>query len=190
MSKPILWSTLQEADAYVNWNALAWEPNFEWTEKPKNLIYHGSWRKNRIEVFDLFFKDPKVPTVISNHTNRFMERYPKCEHIGSITPDIVGELAQFGMGLYLKDPQSEIEPPACRFYEMLSAGLPMVFHKPCVAMFEKAGYTINEDEVVLDSTDIPKRIKRRIELANGQQRWRKDYRKDITSQFKKAMRGL
>jgi hypothetical protein len=191
MSAPLVWSTLQEADAYVNWNALAWEPNFEWNEKrPKNLIYHGSWRRNRIEVFDLFFSNPKIPTVISNHTNRFQERYPKCEHIGSITPDIVGELTQFGLGLYLKDPQSEVEPPACRFYEMLSAGLPMVFHKPCLAMFEKAGYTLHKDELVTSSTDIPKVMKRRVELAYLQKRWRSDYRNHVTKQFQKAMRSL
>src|SRR5580765_1458880 len=38
MSLPRRWSTIEGDDAYVNWNALAWEPAFRWNGKAKSLL--------------------------------------------------------------------------------------------------------------------------------------------------------
>src|SRR5215475_7815297 len=112
MKPPQIWSTLDGADAHINWNAIAWEPNFKWSDKSQaQLIYYGSWRKRRVDILDDFFMNPIAPTVISNSSGRYEERYPKCVHLGtSLMPNLVENLAGYGLGLYVKDPVSETEP--------------------------------------------------------------------------------
>jgi len=190
MKPPQVWSTLEEADAFINWNAIAWQPNFKWSEKNKpRLIYYGSWRRGRVGMFDKFFMAPKVSTVISNSSGRFEERYPKCEHIDSLTPNIVENLAQYGLGLYLKDPKSEIEPPACRFYEMLSAGLPMVFHHDCREMLSQY-FDVADNTLVSDVEDIARAMRNRKQIAWDQTVWHVDHSQETKKQFHAAMKGL
>ena len=188
MKPPELWSTLDTADHYINWNSIAWEPDrANWNGHSTNLLYYGSWRRNRLEVFDDFFINPAVTTVISNATDRFKNRYPKCQHIGSLTPDIVGRAAHYGLGLYVNDHQSISEPPACRFYEMLSAGLPMVFNATSAAMLRKGGLDIPEETVIKENVELKRCMHERKKIAEFQRHWQADYITSVKSQITEAL---
>jgi len=197
MNLPQRWSTIAGDDAYVNWNALAWEPNFKWkyNRKYAPLLYYGSWRKNRIPYFDLYFKDPPVFTVISNNSGRFEEAYPKCEHLKSLPREngsIVSALSNFGAGLYIEDPfmHGKFQSLACRFYEMLSAGLPIIFHAPCLPMLKEAGLNVKQNMLTHSPTDMNQLMMRRNSIAKDQAEWRHDFHKDTITQFQKALASI
>jgi len=188
-----IWSTIAGDDAYVNWNALAWEPDFTWKENNKqNLIYYGSWRKRRIETFDLFFKNPAVKTIIANNSGRFEQRYPQCEHSKLPVENMISLLGTYGVGLYIEDPKSHVEfhSPACRFYEMLGAGLPMAIHRPCKTMLEQANFKIPEHQLVDEAADLKRFMKYRIMIAQEQSNWHSDHRYKVVLQFNKAFKEL
>jgi hypothetical protein len=195
MSKPQRWSTIEGDDAYVNWNALAWEPSFKWNGKAKSLLYYGSWRKNRIPYFDLYFKNPPVSTVISNNSGRFEEAYPYCVHLKSLPREngnIVGALSNYGAGLYIEDPfmHGKFQSLACRFYEMLSAGLPIIFHAPCLPMLEKAGLKVPDSMLTHSPEDINRLMKNRKSIAKDQAEWRKDFHSDTVYQFQCSLASI
>jgi hypothetical protein len=138
--------------SYVNWNCLTFDTKrndktiAERRKKSQdNLIYYGSFRRGRVDAFDTYFKHPKMKVVISSPSKKFYENY-KDDHITCIGPftdaDFYQALGSYGMGLYLEDEASnkEFHSPPNRFYEMLSAGLPMVFAPGAGTMLRKAGY--------------------------------------------------
>jgi hypothetical protein len=153
------WSTCHKwserpGSSYVNWNMLTFDEKYD----PKkieqrrhpcgdDLLYYGSFRdgsgkSSRVPLFDRYFKTPAVKTVISSPARQFRERYPGCQHIDAITEDFYTEIGCYGMGLYIEDRKSseEFHSPANRFYEMLSAGLPMIFQPECGTMLRRAGF--------------------------------------------------
>jgi len=190
LHQPRIWSTIEGNDDYVNWNALAWQPEFTWSSKnPGRLFYYGSWRKRRLPSFDLFFKNPKIPTWIANNSGRFEERYPKCNHVRLPVTGMIQLMSEYGAGLYIEDPKShaEFHSPACRFYEMLSAGLPIAFHSPCVGMLEEAGYTIPKRHIVSNANDLRNFMKQRIRIAKEQTEWHERHHSDeVIAQFDRA----
>jgi hypothetical protein len=138
-------SKLTKLSSYINWNCLSM------TAAPVNnvnrsneLVYYGSYRKDRKKHFDQYFKFPKVPTVISCPNSKFKNEYPDklITHYSKINTDLILWLTQFGAGLFLEDRKShnEFHSPPNRFYEMLSAKLPMMIDSSCCSTLWKAGY--------------------------------------------------
>lgn len=174
MSRPGVAKTghrIGERSRYINWNALT-----TWVMKSKtmstrkhseSLIYYGAFRKDRVHYFDRYFAAPTVPTVISCPNNKF-DHYTRVIHETKLEslPDYISE---FGLGLYLEDKRShrEFHSPANRFYEMLSAGLPMVFQPEAMRMMEKAGYEISQ-WVVFSTKDIPAMMEKREQILIDQ----------------------
>ncbi len=139
-----------EHSCYVNWNALTLDldapPPKPWADRacPGSMLYYGSFRKDREREFDRYFSAPGVPTVFSCPTRKAEERYPLLTHETKLV-DLRSYLSEFGLGLYLEDKKSHVEfhSPANRHYEMLSAGLPMVFQPESMKMMRKAGYDVS-----------------------------------------------
>jgi hypothetical protein len=139
---------------YVNWNALTLDTEHMGRGVPHNnetLLYYGSFRegqgkKSRLKYFDRYFSDPTVPIVISSPSRKFEEHYksPMITHESKMRSGLSATLSTHRLGLYLEDElsHSEFHSPANRFYEMLSAGLPMAFQPEAQRMMARAGYEI------------------------------------------------
>jgi hypothetical protein len=164
---------------YVNWNCLAFDETqplvrMDDRSRQDTLIYYGSHRENRVDTFARYLANPSCPTMISSPSKKFRElhTHPMIEHCGAF-PDIVPMLSQFGLGLYLEDLKSHAEyhSPANRFYEMLCAGLPVVFQPECRRTFDKYGIDICDYEV-WNSVDIRVAMNHRVKIqAQQRDRW-------------------
>jgi hypothetical protein len=196
MRSPDSWSIVEDhakrtpSSRQINWNMLTWRPTFDWRPGGDALLYYGSWRRNRIPTFDSWFGKPYRPTRVLNNSGRFAARYPRCQHGESSYTSLPIELRVAGLGLYIQDPVSheQFESPACRFYEMLGAGLPMIFQPECVPMMERAGYDISP-YIVRAPCDVKQRMSVSVTIAKEQREWRQDYQKQIRKQFTEAVRS-
>lgn len=201
----LFWTTVMKKaeesqdNEYINWNSLAYEPLSAEVSEPlrrkasKDLFYYGAYRQNRIPLFDRYFIGGTVPVTISSSAAGFAERYGADRVLASIKRDnFYHELASHGLGLYIEDTKSskEFHSPANRFYEMLSAGLPMVFQPEAAPMLKQAGIDITGFTVAAPA-DIPNMMRKRDTIAAAQrQRWDADYRGKLTKAVKAAYRRL
>jgi hypothetical protein len=153
------WTTLENnarataGSSYVNWNCMTFdvqttdEDVAAWRKGANDrVLYYGAFRAGRRPYFDRYFKDPQTPITISDPSVRrnFQENYKSdlIKHDSKVESDLTSYLAQHRLGLYLEDKRTHkmYMSPANRFYEMLSAGLPMVFQPECGGMMRRAGY--------------------------------------------------
>ncbi len=178
------WSSFTPLSRYVNWNALTFDENYDpkvIAKRRKNtsdfLLYYGSYRhasgkSSRLRYFDRYFADPQVPTTISSPAKQFREKYTssKITHMGVFDLDFFNMLGTAGLGLYIEDRMSHerFHSPANRFYEMLSAGLPMVFQPEAESMMKRAGYDISN--YTASSASAVKRLMARREEIGELQR--------------------
>lgn len=160
--------------SYVNWNCLTTEsiPTRPWEERSaaEATIYYGAFRKDRKRSFDRYFTTPTVPTLISCPNDKFREYdHPLIEHESKIVGSLYEYLSHFGMGLYLEDykSHSEFHSPANRFYEMLSAGLPIAFEPECQRMMDRAGYDVGR-WILWNPTEARRMIDRGAEILREQ----------------------
>jgi hypothetical protein len=187
MAKPGLSSSGHRCgarSAYVNWNALAMDDRevVPWAERSRkdSMIYYGSYRvgaspgaaASREKYFDRYFTEPAMKSVISSPSDKFGERYDKVHHEPKQL-DLGAYLRDFGLGLYIEDKKShdEFHSPANRFYEMLSAGLPMVFQPEARKMLMRAGYDI-DDYLAWNSLEVAEFGRKAQEVGLSQHgRW-------------------
>jgi hypothetical protein len=208
----IFWSTCEKwytlpGSHYVNWNQLTFDEAYDEKVIKKrranaggNLFYYGSYRdgsgkSSRVPIFDRYFKDPAVPTKISSPVDKFANRYPKVECFGAITDNFFPVLSQHGMGLYIEDRKSseEFHSPANRFYEMLSAGLPMVFQPECGSMLRKAGFDPTPYQAS-NSREIKRIMENREDIGREQRKkWVEApdfFRKNLLKQLSTARKAI
>lgn len=146
-----------EDSRYVNWNALTFDTadrrfvTADVDTDKESLFYYGSYRdgpgkKCRVKYFDQYFVAPMTRTVVSSPSSKFAERYSDVTCVPKLTGSLSHALCRYGLGLYVEDPRSheEFHSPANRFYEMLSAGLPMIFQPESKRMLAEAGYDVSE----------------------------------------------
>jgi hypothetical protein len=186
----IFWSTCEKwyerkGSHYVNWNQLTFDESYDpkiITKRRKTasdtLFYYGSYRdgsgkSSRVPIFDRYFTGPFVQTVVSSPVDKFEKRYPNITTVGAITDSFYAVLASHGLGLYIEDRKSseEFHSPANRFYEMLSAGLPMVFMPESGSMMRKAGFN-PEPYYVHKAKDVKRLMANREDIGEQQ---RKDW---------------
>jgi hypothetical protein len=193
-------SKLTKLSAYVNWNCLSMH------EKPfkkpymnhNDLVYYGSFRAGRKKYFDTYFKNPKYQVTISSPNKKFEKEYmsPMIKHVGPETENLVQWLSQHGMGLYLEDKKShsDYHSPPNRFYEMLSAGLPIVFQQEAGPTLRQAGYIDIDRYTVGKPLDIQRKMDSRELIAKEQQdKWfghAVAERQNLQSAVKEAWRKL
>lgn len=209
----IFWSTCHKwsklpGSHYVNWNMLTFDPAYDEKlierrrrrQTLETLFYYGSFRdgsgkSSRVPLFDRYFREPRVQTVISCPVGKFVEQYPKCQHIPAITEEFYGYIGQHGLGLYIEDRKSseEFHSPANRFYEMLSAGLPMVFAPECQAQLRKAGFDV-EPYIAANNLSVKRLMSDREEIGQQQRRaWVKSkthFRETLIDQVTAARSAL
>jgi hypothetical protein len=204
------WARFTPDSLYVNWNALTFDEKYDErviarrrsSKSNNNLLYYGSFRdgsgkSSRVRYFDRYFAEPKVHTIISSPAKQFRERYThdKIQHEDAIKNDFYGVLGGCGLGLYLEDRMSHerFHSPANRFYEMLSAGLPMVFQPEAESMMARAGFKI-EKYVVHTAISVIARMNNREEIGEEQRRdWvgqdPAKLRRVLTEQFNSALQA-
>ena len=207
-SDTVYWSTCEKWASrrdshYVNWNQLTFDDAYDERVIANRrrmatdvLFYYGSFRKDRASLFDRYLAAPFVRTVVSSPVEKFKEAYPSIVTTGPVIGDFFGVLGSYGLGLYVEDRKSsrEYHSPANRFYEMLSAGLPMVFQPECGTMLRKAGFN-PEPYYVHKASDIKKMMARREEIgALQRQEWVKGrpefFRETLETQLNKARRDV
>jgi hypothetical protein len=209
----IFWSTCEKwyslpGSHYVNWNQLTFDEAYDdkviaKRRKSSNdaLLYYGSYRdgsgkSSRVPIFDRYFKDPAVRTIISSPVDKFQNRYPKIEAMGAINSNFFDFLGGCGMGLYIEDRKSseEFHSPANRFYEMLSAGLPMVFQPECGSMLRKAGFN-PEPYFAKNAIEMKRLMANREDVGKEQRKkWIADapdyFRKNLMKQLNTARKAI
>jgi hypothetical protein len=167
-------SKATQLSSYINWNCLSMheKPYKRAYMKHDDLVYYGSFRAGRKAYFDTYFKNPKYPVTISSPSKKFEKEYisPLIEHCGAETDNLVQWLSQHGMGLYLEDRKShrEYHSPPNRFYEMLSAGLPMVFQQEAGPTLRTAGYADIDRYTVGKPLDIQRKMEAREVIGKEQ----------------------
>jgi hypothetical protein len=163
---------------YINWNCLTTEirPVKPFADRVLDgmLLYYGSYRKERVPYFHRYFTNPSVDILLSSPTKKFEENFsrPRITHETKLA-ELYAFLGECGLGLYLEDKKShtEFHSPANRFYEMLSAGLPIVFQPEAIRMMKKAGYDI-EDWMVWDAAGVATKMEMRAQIvAQQREKW-------------------
>lgn len=215
------WAHKTPRSVYVNWNMLTFDPtysartvNARRKKAGADLFYYGSFRNasgksssksSRLRYFDRYFKEPFVPTTISSAGNQSTQhredkqfrgsyKHPKITHVGPMISDFYSELGSHGLGLYIEDRMSHehFHSPANRFYEMLSAGLPMVFQPEAESMMRRAGYDVSPF-LVYSAKSIATMIDKREAVGVEQRRlWVADparFRTELDQQLEKAIKS-
>jgi hypothetical protein len=189
-----MWTTCKPLPAgakYINWNQLTYAPlprnvlNRLRSKATPDLFYYGAFREGRIPAFDRFFK-PVVrglPITVSSTSPKFERYVPRIAVQDSMVRGAFYEtLAVHGMGLYIEDERSHrlFHSPANRFYEMLSAGLPMVFQPEAVPMLQEGGVDVR-NFVVDTPQQVVKLMKKREDIGAQQRKmWGgRDYVKEL-----------
>jgi hypothetical protein len=183
---------------YVNWNALTYAP-LPWKKRaPHNgdLFYYGSYRKDRKDAFDRYLWSPRGYAVTLNvpRTGPWENYYRRGCTIeeADTNIDLREECARHGLGLYIEDRRSHKEfcSPANRFYEMLSAHLPMVFDKPTSVQLRRANLEVGP-WAVRDVTDIRYCLRHRDEIRVEQHEefGGCDYKDELRRKVKKMLRN-
>lgn len=176
------WSSLPGSH-YVNWNMLTFDPEYDPKEIKKRrepvqdtLLYYGSFRdgsgkSSRVPLFDRYFREPKITTCVSSPVSKFEERYPNIVPLKPFTSEFYENIGIHGLGLYIEDRKSseEFHSPANRFYEMLSAGLPMVFAPECQSQLRKAGFDV-EPYIVANNLSVRRLMANREDIGEEQRK--------------------
>lgn len=121
-----------ERSYYLNLNRASYNPL---PLKPisEGFIYWGSFRSGRIHYFDKYFKD-----VIISASDRSHDRFSEYYNYRAIDKlNIPSDLQKYGYTIYFHDVGQPRQSPANRFYEAISAGLPIFFDRECVSHFEE-----------------------------------------------------
>lgn len=140
-------------DRYINWNMLnmthceerAWFLNrTDFAHWQTGLLYYGAFRKGRMKYFSKYLSSEHYPVIIGTTTRAQKSFDALCPpgpaggaYVNSIRGTDMKTLLPYKMGLYLEDERCHKDfcSISCRFYEMLSAGVPMIFDKSCLKTF-------------------------------------------------------
>jgi len=199
-----LWTTVEDRandtplSRYVNWNSMTYQPldaAFRTRLRRKaerDLFYYGAYRKGRIEYFHRYFDECPVPVTISGAKKEWKENWPHVNVTpamvrGNNSEDMYANLASHGLGLYLGDKRShkEFHSPPNRFYEMLAAGLPMVFQPEAIPAMEHYGFACG-DYAIEKPSDIVRMMSHREDVGTQQRKmWDKPYHDLLKRQVRK-----
>lgn len=168
---------------YVNWNAVAHHPEradrtFNWEKQAeRRIIYYGSMRPGRLKTFDHFFGDGSVPVTVSSqeraHPN-WLARFPNLQLVPALLRPLEPALKRYAMGLYLQEECRFYESPANRFYEMLGAGIPIIFQPEAQARLNPdepglPNLMIYDSWVAEGPGDYERLLRKRVQIRDEQQ---------------------
>lgn len=201
--RPTYWTTVlnnvqEGSDAYVNWNQLTWAPiePSNSTTTPE-LLYYGAYRTQREEAFKRFFDTPLYQTLVSTTVIRGKKFRALNPNIIIVPPfKTVADYAHCRLSLYIADKKSctQQHSPANRFYECISARIPLLFDATTVRMLAESGLEIDSSWQVTSPEEVLVWLKdetRCKDLAYTQfERFNSDYRDVLRMQLFMAERKL
>ena len=193
--KYTFWSTIPDMtnrlckkNIYVNWNKLSYKPT-----KPRKgsvlnkCIYWGAYRKDRIEFFKKYLNHPDVVISTSSRARKgFLESCPKAKIIPNFE-SLHTAIQRYACTIYLEDTTRLYCSPANRFYEAISAGIPMLFQPEAVAHMNEAGYDV-EVFTVKDAKELSQHIPEAHNAMDEQEEWQRDYIKELHKEVEEALR--
>lgn len=146
--RPAFWTTVkkniqQPGDKYINWNMLTYDPQpFPDLALDHSLMYYGAYREKREPMFKKYFVGTPYRVEVSTTTLRGKKFLALDDKIKIIPPFVgLANMPRCTASLYIEDPLSskEFHSPANRFYELLSAGIPIFFDRGSLGMLAEAG---------------------------------------------------
>lgn len=155
--RPIFWTTVEKnvqrpMDRYINWNQLTYNPQtFKSIPSHRGLLYYGAYREKREVMFRKYFKNAPYEVQISTTALRGKKFKALDEKIIIIPPfEGIEFMPNACASIYIEDALSsrEFHSPANRFYELLSAGIPIFFEASSLNMLGKASIVPDPDWVV------------------------------------------
>lgn len=169
---------------YVNWNALAMQyQNPPVVKRKPYAIYWGAYRPQRQKSFVKYFGEPEdlhadgAPRIseifrvscTKNGADKFLATTGLSADCFMGTIEVPGDLYHFACTVYIEDEMSHrrFHSPANRFYEALSAGLPILVDTTAVGTLQKAGFTVPPAMQSTGLEDVQRL------LAAGPGAWRK-----------------
>jgi len=194
----LYWSTVPEYSGkycegviYVNWNKLTYRPQKIRNPKVPGCIYWGAYRQHRIEYFEKYLNSKFVTISTSKRALKgFEESCPKAKKIDNLEK-LYYQIQDYYCTLYIEDYTRKYCSPANRFYEAISAGIPMFFQPESVEHMEEAGYDVRPF-VVENSYELFNRIMGISYGGNAtrkaQLKWRRNYIKELDKEVDEAMR--
>lgn len=207
------WSTVPKVVAstptsrYVNWNAVAhhperFDPKFNWErDAEKRVLYYGARRPRREKTFQRYFtgrgsEHVTVACPERSHPN-WVKDFPNVQLVSPLARPIEPELRHYALGLYLQDDTKYYESPACRFYELLGARVPVLFQPEAKAKLETLDtrypeLSIADEWVVHEPGEFEKLLRKRRQLLESQQAFFGgiDHRKVLEARVRKVYREL
>lgn len=196
--RPAYWTTilhnvLHKDDKYINWNQLTWDPQpFRPLPEDVALMYYGAFRENRLEAFKRWLAGAPYHVQVSTTTLRG-KKFKALDPTIEILPPFTG-IANMPMArasIYIDDDKSQkqFHSPANRFYEVVSAGIPLFFDPRSIPMLQRARIFVEDQWIVsgpgelyhkLDKMDLDKMRQEQRDL------WGKDYIDDLKQQVLQA----
>lgn len=138
----------------INWNLIVWSPQEFVPHTESGLVYFGSFRKNRIDMFEKYLTGPYTVNICCSARN-----VAKFAEIGEfqhwpIMRDCAKELQKFQASVYIEDKfcRDKQYSPMNRFYECLSAGIPLWIDAACTCNLQQ--YPIQKNWIVDSAEDI------------------------------------
>jgi hypothetical protein len=133
-------------------------------EKKYDLIYYGTFRKDRIKYFKLYFDNN--PDIIVSISPKNIKKFRKinCNLKKVIDKIDIGNIHSplrfFKYSLYIEDEFTHTcyNYPANRYYEALSYDVVLLFDKNCLNTFNRYGIDIS-DFIVENQEDLRNKIK-------------------------------
>lgn len=201
--RPDYWTTVKKNiqtpnDRYINWNQLTYAPyEFKPLAKEPVLMYYGAYREKRELDFKFYFADAPYKVRVSTTTMRG-KKFKKLDSAIDIVEPFIGldHMPVCSASLYIEDTKSheEFHSPANRFYELLSAGIPILFDIRTTKMLGEAGIYPKPEWVVRSKTDVLNIISQpvqRLEAMRWEQRdrWHGDYVGELKKQLNSIWSG-
>lgn len=165
--RPIFWTTVRKnvqtsKDQYINWNQLTYDPQeFKPMPADQHLLYYGAYREKREPLFKKYLANAPYDVHVSTTNLRGKKFKALDENILIIPPfSHIANIPMASASIYIEDPLSskEFHSPANRFYEMLSAGIPLFFEASTLGMLAQASIFPRDSWVTYNSLDLYKRM--------------------------------
>lgn len=191
---PHYWTTCQEnsklteGSRWINWNVLGYKEDAEQAGlESRDVIYYGAYRGSRSQQFQAMLSSFHEGLSISSTSDKF----PSSVRVQPFRDGVLKNLARYGLGVYLQDAKStdKLHSPATRFYEMLSVGLPMVFHPDCVSTLAKYDIDVRP-YIFTSSTNAMNLINNRKQIQMMQREWQRPFEANLKRVVREAYAAL
>jgi len=148
---------------------------------PGSFIYWGSFRPGRIDKFDKYIK-PKVYKTFVSTSNRGHCKFVN-DYFNYIPRDkfktMPDDLQDYAFTVYLHDEKAPVQSPANRFYEAISAGLPIFFDAECLPEIEN----IPDEFIMTCAENIPLNDLKEIQIRQRKLWGQQNYRQELVDEL-------